>query len=421
LVDIRNKTAYFKNIFLGQFSSVISFLVSTGILFINLYYFSVEERGIYGLIYTMPSLLIILTDFGFTPVFIRYISKNSSNTEMVSSIIVLHILRVFLTTIIGIFFIKFAAPYIYKIKINYLYFALPIIFSLSANSYLTPYFYGINRIIKYYIFLIFPSFCILCISVILIVINSFNLINIITASIFIYVIHSILVLFSLIKKSGIKSIKYFKDFNAVFNESKFLYFSNTLTFGFIYLFPILINYKFGITNLSLILFCIAICDKLFLIGDSVGYEIIRKININIYENKVLKFDYLKKVIILMLPILLLCAFIMFYVTKYILIEYFFIKYRPIIPFFTIILLQYFFQAFQRIFFQFYNGLGMTKFTLYTTLVGIILKTIILFLSNNNIQNSLFKLLFIDFCIFFFLIFMTRYFNRYYKKINYVAS
>jgi O-antigen/teichoic acid export membrane protein len=398
----------YKNIFIGQISNLTSFAISTSLLFINLFFLSVEDRGIYGLIYTLPSILIILTDFGITPILIRYISRGLNTSKILSTLLFLHLLRISFTLIIGVIIIKLAGYYFYNVQNKYLFLALPIILSLSANSYLTPYFYGINKISRYYLLITLPNLLILCFSIFLILTQKFILINIIYSSIYIYIFHSIIVVIMFIHQSRTFNLNYYKEFHSIIKESKFLYISNTLTFGYIYIFPIIINIKFGLTNLSYVLFCIAICDKLFLIGDSVGYEIIRKINLDLSENVILKFKYLNKVLFFMLPIIIFSTLMILLITKYVLLEHFFIKYKPVLAFFIFVLFQYFCQSFQRIYLQFYNGLGKSNFSFFITSISVSIKLVILLICNYDITTTLLFLSISDLFILFTLIYINSF-------------
>ena len=69
-----------------------------------------------------------------------------------------------------------------KFQAFYLYLGLPVAFSLSANSYLSPYFFGSNKIIKYYLFLLFPNFVVLIFCVVLLLLDQYDLLNIIILS-----------------------------------------------------------------------------------------------------------------------------------------------------------------------------------------------------------------------------------------------
>jgi O-antigen/teichoic acid export membrane protein len=397
----------YKNIFLGQFSNIISFGISTILLFLNLYYLSIEDRGIYSLIYTLPSLLIISTDFGITPIIIRYVSRNINLNSILSSLLLFHLLRSLFALIIGLTIIYFTGYYLFNVQNNLLYLALPIIFSSSANSFLTPFFYGKNKITVYYVFLLLPNFLILLFSIFLIYFDFFNLYNIIYFSLFVHIIHSIIVLLYYVHESKIHNIIYYKEFNNIFKESKFLYISNLLSYGFIYVFPILINFKFGIVNLSYILFCISISDKLFLIGDSVGYEIIRKINLNKSENIFIKFKYLFRVLIFMIPLIIFSSIIIYLTTKYFLLDYIFLNYKPAIAFLLIILFQYLFQSVQRIILQFFNGLGKVQFTLYISFFSVILKFIFILFADTNLYNLILFMAIVDFLILLLLFFIIH--------------
>jgi len=398
----------FKNIYISQFFTGISFIVSFFLLFITTYFLSVEERGIFGLIYTLPSLLVTLTDFGIAPILIRYISKNEDSNKILASIFTLHIIRVFVITFLAFIIIFIFNDYLFKIPSIYLYLGLPVAFSLSANSYLSPYFFGSNKIIKYYLFLLFPNFVVLIFCAFLLLLDQYDLLNIIILSASVYFIHSIYLTYHFWNDVGIKKIKIYKNIYNLLTESKFLYFSNILNYGFVYVFPIFLNYSFGLVTLSYVLFCIAIADKLLLVGDSVGNEIIRRINVETDKlNFHKKQKYFSKVVLYITPVLILSGIFIFLFTKFVLLEYWFQKYSPVLEFLYLVIYSFIFQGFIRVYQQFYNGLGDTKFTFSIIAVGFLFKILCLFFVKESIINLYFCFIITDVLLLLYIISQTH--------------
>ena len=399
----------FKNIYISQLGTGISFLVSFCLLFITTYYLSVEDRGIFGLVYILPSLLITFTDFGIADMLIRYTSKSNNSNQILTSVFTLHFLRVFVIIFLSILVVFFLNDYLFKIPSIYLYLGIPLIFSLSANSYLSPYFFGSNQVFSYYFLLILPNFLILVSYLILIFFNKFSLLNVIILSCVVYCFHAFFVTYFFWKRCSIKNLKFYKEFYDLLSESKFLYYTNLLGLGFVYIFPIFLNLNFGLITLSYVLFSIAIADKLQLIGDSVGYEIIRRINV--FDDGLTlknKHKYFLKVIMFIVPVLFISAALIFSFTKFVLLEYWFQKYLPILEFLDLVIWSFIIQALIRLYQHFYNGLGDTMFTFFIILVGFLSKTLCLFFSNESITNLYLFFIIIDFILLIFIVLKTHF-------------
>tara|TARA_B100002051_G_C16743403_1_gene645821 strand:- start:5789 stop:6331 length:543 start_codon:yes stop_codon:yes gene_type:complete len=176
-----------------------------------------------------------------------------------------------------------------------------------------------------------------------------------------------------------------------------------------YLIPIVLNYNFGITTLSYILFSIALADKLLLVGDSVGYEIIRKLNV-FKDDSTLnnKLKYFKSVVFYMIPIIIISSMLIYFVTKYFFLVYVFEKYLPILDFFYLIMISFAIQALIRIYQQYYNGLGDTKFTMNILVISSILKTLCLIFVTSKVTTLFLLFILIDFILLTFIISKTHF-------------
>jgi hypothetical protein len=122
----------------------------------------------------------------------------------------------------------------------------------------------------------------------------------------------------------------------------------------------------------------------------------------------LKFKYLNKVLFFMLPIIIFSTLMILLITKYVLLEHFFIKYKPVLAFFIFVLFQYFCQSFQRIYLQFYNGLGKSNFSFFITSISVSIKLVILLICNYDITTTLLFLSISDLFILFTLIYINSF-------------
>lgn len=408
-LDCLENMSSFKNIYISQAATIISFVISALLLFISTYFLSVDDRGIFGLIYSLPALLITFTDFGIAPVLIRYSSMNKNLDKLLTSIFLLHLIRIIVTVLISVFIIFFFGEELFKVSNIYLFLGVPIILSLSVNSFLSPYFYGINKVIIYYFFIIIPNLILCVFSILLLIFDYYNLLNISIIAAMIYSIHFMIVTYFYSRSFNIRNFKFYKIFFKLLDEAKFLFASNIFNYGFMYLIPIVLNYNFGITTLSYILFSIALADKLLLVGDSVGYEIIRKLNV-FKDDSTLnnKLKYFKSVVFYMIPIIIISSMLIYFVTKYFFLVYVFEKYLPILDFFYLIMISFAIQALIRIYQQYYNGLGDTKFTMNILVISSILKTLCLIFVTSKVTTLFLLFILIDFILLTFIISKTHF-------------